>query len=115
MATMKPRKMISTIEFGKVAFTGKRKSFPVSVLVELVEGDVCDAFMATAYVWNPKRDRIKGKVDLDVLLRHLRANRTFRKIYRLWKVSSLCAADVEDARELFETGVSDRSGDVDKE
>ena len=85
MSTLK-----STINFGKIAYCGKRKTNLVEVEVELENYPTKPVFTASAIVWNQsKTDAIRAGQCLDELVPYLKDNELFMKIHRLWKLYHL--------------------------
>ena len=82
--------MRKTIDFGKIAYNGKRKINSVDLEVELRETDKGPEFSVCGSVWNSKHtDIVAGGQCLDELSKFLSENKLFQKIYKLWKLYHL--------------------------
>ena len=85
MSTLK-----STINFGKIAYCGKRKVNLVEVEIELENYPTKPVFTASVIIWNQsKTDATRAGQCLDALVSYLKDNELFMKIYRLWKLYHL--------------------------
>ena len=74
-----------TIDFGKIAFYGKRKVNRVTVEVELRDGGKGPVFSACGNVWNAVgSDIVCGGQCLDEIAKFVRGP-AFRKVFGWWK------------------------------
>ena len=72
----------STINFGKIAYCGKRKVNLVEVEVELENYPTKPVFTASAIVWNQsKTDTIRAGQCLDALVPYFKDNELFIRNY----------------------------------
>lgn len=78
--------MKKTLNFGKIAWNGKRKINLVTIDIELRNENTYPVFSACADVWNAKEtDIVCGGQCLDDLLRFFKNNDTFKTIHSMWK------------------------------
>lgn len=81
--------MKRTINFGKVAYSGKKKINPVDVTIELRDRDWGKEFSAVGYLWKPNRsDCYLGGQCLDSLAEYI-DDPLFDETYRFWKLYHL--------------------------
>ena len=98
--------MKKTFNFGKVAYTGKRKINTVEVTVELKEnkeGKPC--FTASGMIWNAKHtDAVSGGQNLDEINKFVHTQE-FKEIYELWQkyhLNDMHAGTVEQEKAVNE-------------
>lgn len=77
--------MKKTFEFGKIAYTGDRKTNLVTVEIELKENDGKEVFTACGNIWNSRKTNIvAGGQCLDELSKYIHTD-SFKTIYKMWK------------------------------
>lgn len=75
-----------TFKFGKVAYTGNRKTCPAEVTLELREEDKGLELSICGAIWNHLHtDIYSGGQNLDEMKKYLAHNKTFMRLYRLWE------------------------------
>ena len=89
-----------TFDFGKVAYTGNRRTCAAEVELELrdtghgLELSICGS------IWNHiHTDIYSGGQNLDTMNRFLSGNETFRRLYKLWKGYHLNGMNAGTARQ----------------
>jgi len=96
--------MKKTFNFGKVAYANpKVRNCPVTVEVELKDGENGKCFSASGMIWNHIRsDCYSGGQNLEEIRSVLKNNKLFNEIYSFWKKYHLndMEAGCEHQREL---------------
>lgn len=91
-----------TIEFGKVAYWGKRRSNMADVTIELRECGNGVELSITGGIWNHiHTDYYTCGQCLDTMAEYLGHNPTFKAVYRLWKNYHLKRVDADVISEVY--------------
>lgn len=82
--------MKKTFNFGKIDYTGRgRKSYPVTVTVELKNTDKGEELSICGDIWNTRKtDIVCGGQCLDTIARYVKTP-LFKELYRFWQLYHL--------------------------
>ena len=75
-----------TFNFGKIAFIGNRRTCAAEVTMEYRKTETGTELSICGSIWNHLHtDIYSGGQNLDTMKKYLAANKTFMRLYRLWK------------------------------
>ena len=75
-----------TFNFGKIAFIGNRRTCAAEVTMEYRKTETGTELSICGSIWNHSHtDIYSGGQNLDTMKKYLAANKTFMRLYRLWK------------------------------
>ena len=97
---MKKTLIKKTFDFGKVAYTGNRRTCAAEVELELEEGDRGLELSICGVIWNHiHTDCYTCGQNLDTMKKYLAGNEMFARLYRLWKLYHLNGMNAGTARQ----------------
>ena len=108
---MKKTLIKKTFKFGKVAYTGNRRTCPAEVELELIDEGNGLELLICGSIWNHiHTDIYSGGQNLDTMKKYLAGNETFARLFRLWKLYHLNGLNAGTARQkaaLEKAGITD--------
>lgn len=106
---MKTTLISKTFNFGKVAYTGNRRSCAAEVKLELYNTDSGVALSICGAIWNHiHTDCYTCGQNLDTMKHYLGGNPTFMKLYTLWKsyhLNDMKAGTARQSEALEKAGI----------